>query len=98
MFGDETKKDLPVFTTEFAKEALKVLIELNNDEELRREAFLHEMDLKERNRQLDEVKEEGKSEAKIEAVKNMLKLNLSKEVISQSTGLSIEEIEEIIKE
>ena len=40
----------------------------------------------------------GKAEGKIEVVKNMLKLNLSNEIISKSTGLSIKEIEEIIKE
>ena len=43
-------------------------------------------------------KAEGKVEGKIEVVKNMLKLNLSNEIISKSTGLSIKEIEEIIKE
>ena len=38
---------------------------------------------------------EGIKEGKLETAKNLLKLNVSKEVISQSTGLSIEEIEGI---
>ena len=40
----------------------------------------------------------GLAKGKAEVVKNMLKLNMSKEIISESTGLSIKEIEEIIKE
>ena len=91
-----------------------MLISLNNNEALRHEAFSHEMYLKDRNSQLHEAKAEGKAEGiaegeaiglakgeakkTIEVVKNMLKLNLSKEIISKSTGLSIKEIEEIIKE
>ena len=102
--------NLPIFSNEFAKEAKEMLISLNNNEALRHEAFSHEMYLKDRNSQLHEAKAEGiaegeaiglvkgKSEGKIEVVKNMLKLNMSNEIISKSTGLSIKEIEEIIKE
>ena len=75
-----------------------MLISLNNKEALRHEDFSHEMYLRDRNNQFHDAKAEGIAEGKIEIVKNMLKLNLSKEIISKSTGLSIKEIEEIIKE
>ena len=40
-------------------------------------------------------KEEGKKEKSIEIAKNMLKLNVDVNIISQSTGLSIEEIDKL---
>jgi predicted transposase/invertase (TIGR01784 family) len=40
-----------------------------------------------------EGRAEGKNEEKIEIARNLLKLNLTNEQISQSTGLSIKEIE-----
>ena len=44
---------------------------------------------------IEEGKIEGLKEGKIEIAKNMLKLNIDVKIISQSTGLSIEEIEDI---
>ena len=44
---------------------------------------------------LKEGREKGKIEEKIEIAKNMLKLNIDINIISQSTGLSVDEIEEL---
>ena len=44
---------------------------------------------------LKKGKEEGKKEEKIDIAKNMLKLNVDVNIISQSTGLSIEEIDKL---
>ena len=44
---------------------------------------------------LKEGKEEGLKEGKIEIAKNMLKLNIDINIISQSTGLSVEEINKL---
>ena len=44
-----------------------------------------------------EGKKEGKKEEKISIVKNLLKINIPVEAISQSTGLSVEEVEELKK-
>jgi len=45
----------------------------------------------------EEGLKEGKKEEKIEIAKNMLKLNVDVNIISQSTGLSIEEIKDLKK-
>ena len=43
------------------------------------------------------AREEGREEGKIEIAKNMLKLNIDVNIISQSTGLSVNEIENLEK-
>ena len=47
---------------------------------------------------LEEGKKEGKKEEKVFIAKNLLKNDISIEVISESTGLSIEKLEELKKE
>ena len=47
---------------------------------------------------LEEGKKEGKKEEKVSIAKNLLKNDISIEVISESTGLSIEKLEELKKE
>ena len=78
-----------------------MVVEMNNDRRLKNDAFSHEMFLRDQAAMIAESeakgKAEGLAEGKIEIVKNMHKLNLSKEIISASTGFSVEEIEEIIK-
>ena len=44
---------------------------------------------------LKEGKKEGEKNKSIEIAKNMLKLNIDVKIISQSTGLSVNEIEDI---
>ena len=47
---------------------------------------------------LEEGKKEGKKEEKVSIAKNLLTIGISIEVVSESTGLSIEKLEELKKE
>ncbi len=47
---------------------------------------------------LEEGKKEGKKEEKVFIAKNLLNIGISIEVISESTGVSIKEVEELKKE
>lgn len=87
----------PVTEGLLAKEARKMVVEMNNDRRLKNDAFSHEMFLRDQAAMISEGVAKGRAKGKLEIVKNMLKLNLSKEIISASTGFSTEEIEEIIK-
>ena len=81
----------------YIKMANEELKKINSDEKERRLAELREKAI------LDEIAirntgyDEGKEEAKIEIAKNMLKENISINVISKVTGLSIEKVKNIMK-
>ena len=67
-----------------------------NDENLRRIAY--EMDMEESNKKGHETGySEGHEQAKIEVVKNLYLENVDINTISKVTGLSVKEIEEIVK-
>lgn len=55
--------------------------------------YSYETDLKVH---MNEAREEGKIEGKIEIAKNMLNDGMSVELISKYTGISIEKVEEIL--
>ena len=56
------RDNLPEFSTEYAKEAKKMLVKMNNDKVLRAESFSHEMFLMDQKAQFKSAREEGLEE------------------------------------
>ena len=91
------RHSLPEFSTEYAKEAKKMLIKMNNDKNLRAESFSHEMFLRDQNAQFKTAREEGIEERNIEIAKKLFESGQTKEFISSITGLSLDELNNILK-
>ena len=81
------------------KQAIGELEQVSGDEKIRRIAELKEKYIRDEQASLEYAKDEGyktgKEAGKIEIAKNMLKENLSIELISKLTSLSQEEIEKL---
>ena len=81
------------------KEAVEKLEVISGDEKMRRIAELRLKYILDKNTNIRTAREEGREEGKlakqVEIIKNLLKLKIPKEQISQATGLSIEEIEKL---
>ncbi len=80
---------------EVIKEAEKELEYLTGDEEVKRMAFLHEKWEMDYNSGIQNAKEDGKKQEKIEIAKRMLNKKIDIELIIEVTGLSKEEIEKL---
>ena len=115
------RDSLPEFSTEYAKEAKKMLIKMNSDKTLRAESFSHEMFLMDQKAQFKSAREEGleegiakgieeglvkgKAEGKAEGIqenkkeiaKKLFESGQTKEFISSITGLSLDELNNILK-
>ena len=107
------KHNLPEFSTEYAKEAKEMLLKMNNDKALRAESFSHEMFLRDQKAQFKTAREEGleeglvkgKAEGKAEGIqenkkeiaKTLYSLGQTKEFIAKATGLSLDELNSILK-
>ena len=99
------RHSLPEFSTEYAKEAKKMLIKMNNDKTLRAESFSHEMFLMDQKAQFKSAREEGLEEGiakgieenKKEIAKKLFASGQTKEFISSITGLSLDELNNILK-
>lgn len=57
-----------------------------------------EAELRDRNTLVEEAREEGKIEGKIEAANNLIKLGLPIEQIVKATGLIREQVEELLEQ
>ena len=75
--------------------ALQEMVRASNDEQVRQILEMRAKARHEEASRLYEAKQEGKEEERTSIVKNLLKLNIPVEAISQSTGLSIDEIEKL---
>ena len=107
------KHNLPEFSTEYAKEAKEMLLKMNNDKALRAESFSHEMFLRDQKAQFKSAREEGLEEGlvkgkaegiqegqineKLAIAKKLFESGQNKEFISSITGLSLEELNNILK-
>ena len=103
------KHNLPEFSTEYAKEAKEMLLKMNNDKALRAESFSHEMFLRDQKAQFKSAREEGLEEGlvkgkaegiqenKKEIAKKLFQSGQTKEFINSITGLSLEELNNILK-
>ena len=82
-----------------------MLIKMNNDKNLRAESFSHEMFLRDQNAQFKTAREEGIEEGiakgieenKKEIAKTLYSLGQTKEFIVKATGLSLDELNNILK-
>ena len=106
------KHNLPEFSTD-REEAKEMLLKMNNDKVLRAESFSHEMFLRDQKAQFKTAREEGleeglvkgKAEGKAEGIqenkkeiaKKLFQSGQTKEFISSITGLSLEELNNILK-
>ena len=106
------KHNLPEFSTD-REEAKEMLLKMNNDKVLRAESFSHEMFLRDQKAQFKSAREEGleeglvkgKAEGKAEGIqenkkeiaKKLFQSGQTKEFISSITGLSLEELNNILK-
>ena len=103
------RHSLPKFSTEYAKEAKEMLLKMNNDKTLRAESFSHEMFLRDQKAQFKTAREEGIEEGlvkgkaegiqenKKEIAKKLFASGQTKEFISSITGLSLDELNNILK-
>ena len=99
------KHSLPEFSSEYAKEAKEMLLKMNNDKVLRAESFSHEMFLMDQKAQFKSAREEGLEEGlakgieerNIEIAKKLFENGQTKEFISSITGLSLDELNNILK-
>ena len=99
------RHSLPEFSTEYAKEAKEMLLKMNNDKSLRAESFSHEMFLRDQKAQFKSAREEGLEEGlakgieerNIEIAKKLFASGQTKEFISSITGLSLDELNNILK-
>ena len=112
-FDIDNKNNLPVVDTKEMKEALNMLLNMNKDRALRAEAFSREIFALDQNSQLYEAeqkgiekgkaegiaqgKAEGIEENKKEIAKKLFESGQTKEFISAITGLSLEELDNILK-
>ena len=106
------KHNLPEFSTD-REEAKEMLLKMNNDKALRAESFSHEMFLRDQKAQFKSAREEGleeglvkgKAEGKAEGIqenkkeiaKTLYSLGQTKEFIAKATGLSLDELNDILK-
>ena len=106
------KHNLPEFSTD-REEAKEMLLKMNNDKALRAESFSHEMFLRDQKAQFKTAREEGleeglvkgKAEGKAEGIqenkkeiaKTLYSLGQTKEFIAKATGLSLDELNDILK-
>ena len=102
------KHNLPEFSTD-REEAKEMLLKMNNDKALRAESFSHEMFLRDQKAQFKSAREEGLEEGlvkgkaegiqenKKEIAKKLFQSGQTKEFISSITGLSLEELNNILK-
>ena len=106
------KHNLPEFSTD-REEAKEMLLKMNNDKVLRAESFSHEMFLRDQKAQFKSAREEwleeglvkGKAEGKAEGIqenkkeiaKKLFQSGQTKEFISSITGLSLDELNNILK-
>ena len=106
------KHNLPEFSTD-REEAKEMLLKMNNDKALRAESFSHEMFLRDQKAQFKSAREEGleeglvkgKAEGKAEGIqenkkeiaKTLYSLGQTKEFIAKATGLSLDELNNILK-
>lgn len=82
-----------------------MLVKMNNDKALRAESFSHEMFLRDQKAQFKTAREEGLEEGlakgieerNIEIVKKLFESGQTKEFISSITGLSLDELNNILK-
>ena len=112
-FDIDNKNNLPVVESQEMKEALNMLIDMNKDRALRAEAFSREIFALDQNSQLYEAeqkgiekgkaegiaqgKAEGIEENKKEIAKKLFESGQTKEFISAITGLSLDELDNILK-
>ena len=108
-FDIDNKNNLPVVDTKEMKEALNMLLNMNKDRALRAEAFSREIFALDQNSQLYEAEqkgiEKGKAEGKAEGIeenkkeiaKKLFESGQTKEFISAITGLSLDELDNILK-
>ena len=108
-FDIDNKNNLPVVESQEMKEALNMLIDMNKDRALRAEAFSREIFALDQNSQLYEAEqkgiEKGKAEGKAEGIeenkkeiaKKLFESGQTKEFISAITGLSLDELDNILK-
>ena len=112
-FDIDNKNNLPVVESQEMKEALNMLLNMNKDRALRAEAFSREIFALDQNSQLYEAEqkgiEKGKAEGKAEGIqegqlneklaiaKKLFESGQTKEFISAITGLSLDELDNILK-
>ena len=104
-FDIDNKNNLPVVESQEMKEALNMLIDMNKDRALRAEAFSREIFSLDQNSQLYEAEQKGKAEGKAEGIeenkkeiaKTLYSLGQTKEFIAKATGLSLDELNDILK-
>ena len=104
-FDIDNKNNLPVVESQEMKEALNMLIDMNKDRALRAEAFSREIFALDQNSQLYEAEQKGKAEGiqegqlneKIAIAKKLFESGQTKEFISAITGLSLDELDNILK-
>ncbi len=76
---------------------LKTIEDVNDDETVMQEWILEENARLKYEGQMSYAREEGIQEEKLETIKNMLKKGLDYQTISEVTGKTIPEIEEIAR-
>ena len=102
------KHNLPEFSTD-REEAKEMLLKMNNDKALRAESFSHEMFLRDQKAQFKSAREEGLEEGLVKGkaegieerniaiAKKLFESGQTKEFISSITGLSLDELNNILK-
>ena len=112
-FDIDNKNNLPVVESPEMKEALNMLLNMNKDRALRAEAFSREIFALDQNSQLYEAEQKGKDEGikeglakgkvegieenKKEIARKLFQSGQTKKFISSITGLSLDELENILK-
>ena len=101
------KHNLPEFSTD-REEAKEMLLKMNNDKALRAESFSHEMFLMDQKAQFKTAREEGLEEGLVKGkaegieerniaiAKKLFESGQTKEFISSITGLSLDELNNIL--
>ena len=101
------KHNLPEFSTD-REEAKEMLLKMNNDKALRAESFSHEMFLRDQKAQFKSAREEGLEEGLVKGkaegieerniaiAKKLFESGQTKEFISSITGLSLDELNNIL--
>ena len=101
------KHNLPEFSTD-REEAKEMLLKMNNDKALRAESFSHEMFLRDQKAQFKTAREEGLEEGLVKGkaegieerniaiAKKLFESGQTKEFISSITGLSLDELNNIL--
>ena len=108
-FDIDNKNNLPVVDSQEMKEALNMLVDMNKDRALRAEAFSREIFALDQNSQLYEAEQKGIEKGKAEGIqegqvnekiaiaKALYSLGQTKEFIAKATGLSLDELDNILK-